>query len=321
VSRMRGGFHISGHSDGTSLVILPLQYSHCLRARDVRVRIVRTNLIMAGMIFSGDVDTDIVFDYGISSSACWRNDLADLKQLDLKIDLRMPHLVGERMFPGWDAGVARLREAGVAMGLLDRSKESTEVADQPSPEEPAPSGPVATQETSLAELPKPTTDGLALIGIQGLNAQVQNENPVVAGQAILHLVAVPTQGRHYLAAESTGLKKDRVYRVTAWVKAPAGVTVELEVRDGLDPRDGKPANYAKAGFDPTAWRVVRSTVDLKRCGIEQGPDGWQRIWIDLPTMDGEIVLALGLVSRNRSEFKGNGRMGLAFGGVEFAMGR
>ena len=71
--------------------------------------------MMPGMIFSGDIDTDIVFDYGIFSPGCRRNDLADMKQLHLKIDLRMPHLSGERLFPDWSDTVARLRAAASAI--------------------------------------------------------------------------------------------------------------------------------------------------------------------------------------------------------------
>ncbi|MFL5091877.1 MAG: hypothetical protein ACJ8D7_16070, partial [Xanthobacteraceae bacterium] len=111
LSIIRGGLHVSGKSDGTSLVILPQQFSHCLRAHDSRVRFVRANLMMAGLVFSGDIDTDIVFDYGIFSPACRRADLADLKELDLKIDLRRPHLAGDRLFPDWNDAVARLRTA------------------------------------------------------------------------------------------------------------------------------------------------------------------------------------------------------------------
>jgi len=110
LSAIRGGLHVSGKSDGTSLVILPQQFSHCLRARDSRVRFVRANLMMAGLIFSGDIDTDILFDYGIFSPECRHADLVDLKQLDLKIDLRMP-LAGDRLFPEWNDVVTRLRAA------------------------------------------------------------------------------------------------------------------------------------------------------------------------------------------------------------------
>jgi hypothetical protein len=56
---------------------------------------------MTGLIFSGDLDGDVVFDYGIVMPACRGADLADMKRLDLKIDLRMAHLLGDRLFPGW----------------------------------------------------------------------------------------------------------------------------------------------------------------------------------------------------------------------------
>ena len=65
--------------------------------------------MMTGLIFSGDLDTDIVFDYGIFTPACRRADLADMKGLSLKIDLRMPHLSGDRLFPGWNDTTAKLR--------------------------------------------------------------------------------------------------------------------------------------------------------------------------------------------------------------------
>src|SRR5262245_28553699 len=95
LSLIRGGLHLSGASEGTSLVVLPQQFSNCLRARDSRVRIVRADLMMTGVIFSDEIDTDIVFDYGIFTPGCRWIDLADLQRLQTKIDLRMPHLAGE----------------------------------------------------------------------------------------------------------------------------------------------------------------------------------------------------------------------------------
>ena len=89
LSLIPGGFHLFGRSDGTSLVVLPQQFSHCLRARDNRVRIVRADLLMAGVIFSGDVDTDILFDYGIFRPGCRRGDLADMRRLQVKIESRV----------------------------------------------------------------------------------------------------------------------------------------------------------------------------------------------------------------------------------------
>ncbi len=85
LSVIRGGLHVSGRSDGISLVVLPQQYSNCLRAHDGRVRLLRANLIMTGIMFSGALNTDISFDYGIFSPGCRRADLADMKQLGIKL--------------------------------------------------------------------------------------------------------------------------------------------------------------------------------------------------------------------------------------------
>ena len=170
-------------------------------------------------------------------------------------------------------------------------------------------GPVVTQETTLAELPEVTTDGVTWIGITGLHAERADGDPVVMGQSVLRLVAVPTEGRHYLAAQSTGLDKNRVHRITAWVKAAPGVKVELELGDGS-------TNY-EAIFDPARRRVTSSTPGLNG-GVEQGPHGWQKIWIDLATVKDQLVVVFGIVSRDRSTFKGDGGLGVTFGGVEVA---
>jgi hypothetical protein len=40
---------------------------------------------MTGIMFSGALNTDISFDYGIFSPGCRRADLADMKQLEIKL--------------------------------------------------------------------------------------------------------------------------------------------------------------------------------------------------------------------------------------------
>jgi hypothetical protein len=80
-----GGFHVSGKSNGVSLIILPQQFSNCLKASDSDVRVVRANLFWAGVIFSGVIDTDVSFDYGMFSSGCRRADIADMKRLGIGI--------------------------------------------------------------------------------------------------------------------------------------------------------------------------------------------------------------------------------------------
>jgi hypothetical protein len=85
MSIVRGGLHVSALSNGTSLLLLPQQFSHCLRAHDDRVRLVRSDLLLTGVIFFGRVDTDISFDYGIFSPRCRRADFADIKQLQINL--------------------------------------------------------------------------------------------------------------------------------------------------------------------------------------------------------------------------------------------
>jgi hypothetical protein len=105
-----GGFHLTGHSDGTSLVILPQQFTNCLKASDRRVRIVRANLLWTGVVFSGDVDTDVRFGYGMFSPGCRRDDLADMRRLKVAL----PD-APQRTEPGRDDVMARLRAAIAAV--------------------------------------------------------------------------------------------------------------------------------------------------------------------------------------------------------------
>jgi hypothetical protein len=110
-SHTRAGLHVSGHSDGTSLVVLPQQFSNCLRIVRGNARLVRANLMMTGIVFSGALDADIEFAYGILSPSCRKADIADMKTLGLKIDQRMPHLEGDRRLPTWVESVEKLRGA------------------------------------------------------------------------------------------------------------------------------------------------------------------------------------------------------------------
>src|SRR5215471_3615962 len=57
------------------------------------------------------VDTGIVFDYGVFTPRCRWKDIADIKHLDLNIDVRQAHLKGDRLFPCWNGVMERLRHA------------------------------------------------------------------------------------------------------------------------------------------------------------------------------------------------------------------
>jgi len=84
----RGGYRIEADSPGTSLLVLPVEYSHCLRADltgtgSVPPRLLRANLTMAAILFSGRVEGTLKLRYGPLSSGCriedWRE--ADLLRL------------------------------------------------------------------------------------------------------------------------------------------------------------------------------------------------------------------------------------------------
>jgi len=117
MSPIRDGWHISGRSDGTSLVVLPQQFSHCLSARDPRVRVVRADLMATGLIFSGTIDTDLAFEFGIFSPLCRLADIKDARQLRMQVDYRVPNLRGSRLLPDWHEAMGALRAAATAFRL------------------------------------------------------------------------------------------------------------------------------------------------------------------------------------------------------------
>jgi hypothetical protein len=84
VSIIRGGLHLTASSEGTSLLALPMQFSHCLQASG-QAELVRANLVMTGVIFSKEIDADITSAYGIFSPKCRRQDLAAIKALGMTL--------------------------------------------------------------------------------------------------------------------------------------------------------------------------------------------------------------------------------------------
>jgi hypothetical protein len=77
----RGGYGLQADSPGSSLLVLPIEYSHCLHANLTTSgagppRLLRVNLTMAGILFSGGVKGHLALRYGPLSSGCriedWR---------------------------------------------------------------------------------------------------------------------------------------------------------------------------------------------------------------------------------------------------------
>jgi hypothetical protein len=84
-----GRIRLVGRSDGPAFVVLPIQYTRCLRVAEVRAgtaapRLLRTDLALAGLAFDGPVDATLTAALGLGHGArCLLDEVADLRRLDL----------------------------------------------------------------------------------------------------------------------------------------------------------------------------------------------------------------------------------------------
>jgi len=78
-----GDLHVVAESDGESLLVLPLEYSTCLRVRPRRGQVpsvYRVDAVLTGIRFSGRLDADLEFRFGPGPWAtCRLRDLADFR--------------------------------------------------------------------------------------------------------------------------------------------------------------------------------------------------------------------------------------------------
>jgi hypothetical protein len=57
--------------------------------------------MMTGVIFSDEIDTEILFDYRIFTPGCRWVDLADVQRLQMTINLGVPHLRDGHIASDW----------------------------------------------------------------------------------------------------------------------------------------------------------------------------------------------------------------------------
>ncbi len=87
----RTGITLRVETDGESLIVLPLQYSHCLRTGDIQTkqdnvapRLLRANLALTGVLVHGPTNLSIAFRNGpFESPYCRFRDIADGKRIGL----------------------------------------------------------------------------------------------------------------------------------------------------------------------------------------------------------------------------------------------
>jgi hypothetical protein len=96
ISVESGGIAVRGSSAGTSLVVLPFTYSHCYRLSPTstqgNVRLIRADLNLLGLMFSGDVDTSLQMSTGpFDQPGCMLADMQDFRRLGLPQLVRTIH--------------------------------------------------------------------------------------------------------------------------------------------------------------------------------------------------------------------------------------
>jgi len=175
---------------------------------------------------------------------------------------------------------------------------------------PPAGGPAVTLETSQTDLPTLAEPAIAWTGIGGLNAQVVNGMPAIAGQAILRLIAVPTVGSHSVAVRLTALEK-RMYRIAAWVKPSAGADFAI---GAYDPGASE-VNSGVGVFDLVDRKVVSRTTTW--AGIRQDSEDWLKVWVELPTSTGQLFVNFYVCIRdaNPFTFEGDGIRAVTLGGI------
>jgi hypothetical protein len=82
---IEGGLLLQAESEGDSLLVLPVQYSHCWApAGNIQMTLFRANLMQLGVRFSGRLSSEIRFKFGpFWNSYCRRQDSRDAERLDM----------------------------------------------------------------------------------------------------------------------------------------------------------------------------------------------------------------------------------------------
>jgi hypothetical protein len=84
----RDGLRVTAQSEGKSVLVLPVEYSHCLdltvNGGDPRPTLFRADLLLAGLTFAGDIDVNLSYRFGpFENRGCRNNDLGDAYAMGL----------------------------------------------------------------------------------------------------------------------------------------------------------------------------------------------------------------------------------------------
>jgi hypothetical protein len=91
ITLIKGGFSLRARSRGESILVLPVQYSHCWVADSPQIALFRANLMQLGLRFSGEVAVDISYQFGpFWHSSCRRADARDAERLKMSAARTVP---------------------------------------------------------------------------------------------------------------------------------------------------------------------------------------------------------------------------------------
>jgi len=79
------GFDITASSSGESVLVLPVQYSHCWSSPAPGVELFRADLMQLGVRFHGTLDAELNFRFGpLFDGGCRSDDAADMDRLKIR---------------------------------------------------------------------------------------------------------------------------------------------------------------------------------------------------------------------------------------------
>jgi hypothetical protein len=85
---LRGGYRVTAAAPGTAMLVLPVQFSHCWRIErptdDDLPRVFRANVVQTGVLFKGDLDATLRFDFQPWRASCRLQDAHDVERFDFK---------------------------------------------------------------------------------------------------------------------------------------------------------------------------------------------------------------------------------------------
>lgn len=166
-------------------------------------------------------------------------------------------------------------------------------------------GSAVTKASAISDLPSLPSSGFKWLALVGLNVEGMTVTPVIPGDPVLRLIAIPTNDVHTVVAQVTGLDKGRTYRIAAWIKPVEAANFEIEAVSG--------ASHGIGIFDLATHNAAGS--GSAKAGSAPGPTGWQKVWIDLPTSMEQLVFNLYVLKDQPVKFTGDGRLGVILGGL------